>query len=268
MMVQLIETRIPLETFCERAWYAYHCLPRVDGRLPSQASLLGKRRQLVISRLFRGCCVDPRQETRALIAEALRVTRTWLDHGDGEPPELTGSYRPMGGTPEVSVVADAEQAHQEAPSPSATGASLVVFRGTPIGMRSSYGEEELCLTDMWRANGADPNRRPAEWARQAETKRFLAAFTAMGIAHTGFCAESGGGAGGGETWAHWQVGFKYAAYLAPEFAIRIHEAAREQFERGRSPESFDAAAALARAFMEKTERRLQALEALREATQS
>jgi hypothetical protein len=168
----------------------------------------------------------------------------------------------------VSVVADAEPAQPEGPSRSATSDSLVVFRGTSIGVRGSYGEEELCLTDMWRANGGGPNRSPAEWARQAETKRFLAAFDAMGITHTGFCAESGGGAGGGETWAHWQVGFKYAAYLSPEFAILIHEAAREQFERRRSPDSVDTTSALARDFMERTALRLHALETLQEVARS
>jgi len=87
---------IPLSTFADRAWYAYQCLPRgKNGKLPSLLKVMGPEKRLLLARLFNGERSDPRQETRAIIAEALKVPRAWLDLGEGEPPKLTGPYKAM-----------------------------------------------------------------------------------------------------------------------------------------------------------------------------
>jgi len=87
---------IPLDTFAERAWYAYLCLPRdKQGKPPPLNQVIGKNRRTLLHNLFKGLRTDARQKTRELIAEALRVDRAWLDHGSGAGPRLTGPYRPM-----------------------------------------------------------------------------------------------------------------------------------------------------------------------------
>ena len=87
---------IPLGTFAERAWYAYLCLPRVkEGKPPPIDQVMGRQHSRLLHKLFKGHCNDPRQKTRELVAEALRVPRPWLDLGTGACPRLTGPYRPM-----------------------------------------------------------------------------------------------------------------------------------------------------------------------------
>ena len=88
--------KIPMDTFAERAWYAYQCLPRGrGGKPPSIDSLLGRPRRAMLTRLFTGERTDPRQETRKILAEVLKVPREWLDYGKGDPPALTGPYQPL-----------------------------------------------------------------------------------------------------------------------------------------------------------------------------
>jgi hypothetical protein len=90
----LSATNIPLETFAERVWYAYQCLPRGrDGKLPSIDSLLGRPRRAMLTRLFSGERSNSRPETRMILAEVLNVPLEWLDSGKGDPPRLTGPYR-------------------------------------------------------------------------------------------------------------------------------------------------------------------------------
>ena len=85
---------IPLGTFAERAWYAYHCLPRGRrGKPPSIDSLLGRPRRAMLTRLFRGERTDPRHATREILAEVLKVPPECLDYGKGDPPTLTGPYK-------------------------------------------------------------------------------------------------------------------------------------------------------------------------------
>jgi hypothetical protein len=75
----------------------------------------------------------------------------------------------------------------------------------------------LCLTDMWRAAGADASKRPVEWLRSAGAQEF-AAYLADDLkvenSHL-VIAERGGR--DPATWAHWQIGMAYAKYLTPEF---------------------------------------------------
>lgn len=111
---------------------------------------------------------------------------------------------------------------------------LMVYgqNGTTVRMRGARGSEELCLTDMWKANGSDLSRRPNTWRDLEETSRFLREFAEAFPGCFGFSAEKGGASGGGGTWAHWQIAFRYAAYLSPAFAIWVNKAAREKMEAG------------------------------------
>ncbi|WP_226576520.1 KilA-N domain-containing protein [Acuticoccus sediminis] len=95
------------------------------------------------------------------------------------------------------------------------------YNGRPICGRADM----LSLTDMWKAAGAPPDKRPAEWLRHDGTKEFVecvAATVNVGKAHI---LEGQRGRAGG-TWAHWQIGLAYAKYLSPEFHIWCNEIVR------------------------------------------
>lgn len=90
-------------------------------------------------------------------------------------------------------------------------------------------DDYLCLTDMWRASGSDPSRRPVEWLRQEGTQRF-SDYLANEVGETHLVrAERGepGSRGGGATWAHWQLGMAYAKYLSPEFHAWCNDVVRK-----------------------------------------
>ncbi len=95
----------------------------------------------------------------------------------------------------------------------------LVYEGELIRRR----DEKLNLTDMWRAAGADPNKRPAEWARKegAPFIDFIAEGSNVAVGHI---IEAERGRDGG-TWAHWQVGLAYAKYLSPAFHAWCNEVA-------------------------------------------
>jgi hypothetical protein len=92
----------------------------------------------------------------------------------------------------------------------------------------------LCLTDMWRAGGADANKRPAQWLRLPGTLEFAEYLrdSIVGNSHNTLSrAESGQQ---GATWAHWQLAMAYAKYLSPEFHAWCNEVVRAVMQ-GRPP---------------------------------
>lgn len=92
----------PLETINDRAWYAWQCLPRKRtkkgalGKPPSYRSLERDYdiSPATLSKLFSGDRKTVELGTIPKLAAALRVTERWLMHGEGQPPELTGPYKP------------------------------------------------------------------------------------------------------------------------------------------------------------------------------
>lgn len=104
----------------------------------------------------------------------------------------------------------------------------LVYNGEILHAKSDM----LSLTDMWKADGADPARKPAEWLRSADAQRFiefLAETHNMGNSHL-FKTTAGRN---GATWAHWQIALAYAKYLSPEFHGWCNKVVRERME-GRS----------------------------------
>lgn len=106
---------------------------------------------------------------------------------------------------------------------------LMVFRGQAIRERG----EAVNLTDAWRAAGGDNSKRPAQWIRSKQAKGIVSALeVAVGISHSGlFSVETGGAAGGGATWAHWQLAMAYAQYLSPEFHTWCNDVVRAHMRR-------------------------------------
>ena len=96
--------------------------------------------------------------------------------------------------------------------------------------------EMLSLTDMWKASGSDPARRPVEWLRGEHAQRFITFMSEdlgmgeVGKSHFGLVSASRGGQAGGATFAHWQIAMAYAKYLSPAFHAWCNEVVRERME--------------------------------------
>lgn len=87
-------------TVAERAWWAYHCLPRDKRGKPPAATRLESSVGLgrgTLGRLFSGERV-PIPENLEKAATALEVTSAWLTFGEGVAPSLTGPLPPRPGT--------------------------------------------------------------------------------------------------------------------------------------------------------------------------
>lgn len=97
----------------------------------------------------------------------------------------------------------------------------LVYSDTSIGERG----EMLCLTDMWRAAGADPSKRPIDWQRQDNPREFIEFIASTLKVSQDHLLSSEAGRNGG-TWAHWQIGMVYAKYLSPEFHAWCNETSR------------------------------------------
>lgn len=106
----------------------------------------------------------------------------------------------------------------------------LVYNGTPIHDRG----EMLCLTDMWRAAGSDPSKRPANWRDLPNTREFgefIIATLMVGKSYDELFEVVRGGPDPA-TWAHWQIAMAYAKYLSPEFHAWCNEVVRAHMEGG------------------------------------
>jgi DNA-binding Xre family transcriptional regulator len=84
---------IPLATFADRVWYAYHCLRRGrHGQPPSWRSLELKfgLANATFSKLATGEKTGVTLDALPRLARALSVSSQWLLEGIGDPPKLTG----------------------------------------------------------------------------------------------------------------------------------------------------------------------------------
>lgn len=79
-----------LNTMAERAWYAYHCLLREDGKPPKIRPFEEAHgiHNGTLKRVFLGR--KPRADMLGKVAIALGVTMDYLVYGIGDPPKLTG----------------------------------------------------------------------------------------------------------------------------------------------------------------------------------
>lgn len=107
------------------------------------------------------------------------------------------------------------------------------------GIEVRRDDEFLNLTDMWRAAGSDPSKRPNDWIRYAgrefiefveETKGGVAPHEGIRVVRTGPDVA---------TWAHWQIAFAYAKYLSPAFHAWCNEVVRSHLEGRRDHPIYD-----------------------------
>lgn len=106
------------------------------------------------------------------------------------------------------------------------------------------GKDMISLTDMWKAAGANVDKRPNDWINYDYNQPFLRSLARMlntvpngiidnvGIAHI---IKTKRGKNGG-TEAHWQVAIEYAQYLDPHIAIQCNQWIKDRIEEDRNPE--------------------------------
>jgi len=108
-------------------------------------------------------------------------------------------------------------------------AQVLKFHNTEIRFR----DDNLCLTDLWRAAGADDNKRPALWGRQENAREFIDHMSLVLNVRIDHIWNSERGRYDGATWAHFQIALKYASYLSPETQEWVGTVVRAHIE-GRS----------------------------------
>jgi hypothetical protein len=76
------------KSLADRAWYAWHCLPRKGGRLPTRDALEERHKlpQGVLSKIMKGKRNTLREATLKRVAGALGAKPEWLGHGQGPAP--------------------------------------------------------------------------------------------------------------------------------------------------------------------------------------
>lgn len=100
-----------------------------------------------------------------------------------------------------------------------------------VTIRNDKNGEMLNLTDMWKACGSDPSKKPADWQRKEGKAfvEFIAENLNMPTEHIDIIRTNRGGKTPG-TWAHWQIGMAYAKYLSHEFHAQCNAIVRAHME--------------------------------------
>lgn len=101
-----------------------------------------------------------------------------------------------------------------------------------ITIRSDGNNREMLnLTDMWKACGSDPNKRPNDWIRKegAQFIEFIGENVKGAQGPLELIRTDRGGKSPG-TWAHWQIGMAYAKYLSHEFHAYCNRIVRAHME--------------------------------------
>lgn len=122
-------------------------------------------------------------------------------------------------------------ANSDTPS-GGSGTSLepLAYEGHVIHQRN----EMVSLTDMWRAAGAPPTKRPSTWLSYDATREFVEHIGATFKGQLNALCEVKRGRGGG-TWVHWQIALAYMKHLSPAFHAWGNTAIRERMEVARTP---------------------------------
>lgn len=113
-------------------------------------------------------------------------------------------------------------------------AHQLTYNGQTIRERADM----LCLTDMWKAAGSPPSKRPSHWARLPQAVEFISK-TLENVGKSDVWAQRSGRGGG--VWAHWQIGMAYAQYLSTDFHQWCNAVVRAHMEQKPAPDTARAA---------------------------
>ncbi len=90
------------------------------------------------------------------------------------------------------------------------------IEGIKIGAEGAL----VSLTDLWKKEGSDPNKRPGEWRRQDTAQAFIQAEETCTLGPG--LVETREGRNGG-TRAYRQIVIEYAKNLRPELAVLVNQ---------------------------------------------
>jgi hypothetical protein len=108
----------------------------------------------------------------------------------------------------------------------------VEFNGIEVAFK---GMDQVNLTDMWRAAGSNPDKRPNDWLALNSTQELIvAAMKKLNTVQNGIIKTTKGKYGG--TWAHRVVAVSYAGYLSPELQVWINEVFLERLKEEANPD--------------------------------
>ena len=171
------QLEVPLNTYRERVWYAYHCLPRTRGRLPGLVSLGERRGAKVLADVFHGRRDAPSKKIRAWIADVLEVSQDWLDRGEGEPPTLTGRYKAIPELdPEIIAQDPSEWARRWNALGPMIGRKSNNFQAAALSIRG-YIRTEILEQVGVEARGRENSKTIVEWARHIRLAQIKATGT-------------------------------------------------------------------------------------------
>ena len=106
-----------------------------------------------------------------------------------------------------------------------------VFNGITIG----FNQDQVNLTNLWKAAGAERTKAPNFWANNGDTKEFIGTVAKTLNATVDCIITTTRGRTGG-TWAHRQIALAYAKYLSPELHMFVNECFFERIEEENNPE--------------------------------
>lgn len=171
-----------LPSLADRAWHAWHCLPRDSrGKPPSRASLekpVGLS-YATLSKIMLGEREDPGFAQLKLIAKALQCDVNWLADGDGPAPRTTLPIPPRPGAVERrhgELKGWKEAVHHALtndtldfpPEAFLAGADLPVFR--PLESVDARLAKAVSLW-AWETSSFDEQTDySTRWAKQQESK--------------------------------------------------------------------------------------------------
>jgi len=106
-----------------------------------------------------------------------------------------------------------------------------MFNGVAVKLEGN----NVSLTDLWKASGAEDSKRPARWAESISVQTFV--FTVASKLNIGISdiITSKRGRNGG-TYAHRQIALAYAKYLSPELHMFVNECFFDRLEEEADPE--------------------------------
>lgn len=106
------------------------------------------------------------------------------------------------------------------------------FNGIQVAFE---GKEKISLTDLWKAAGSNPDKRPNDWVVITENQEFIQSVSKQLNTAVDGIIKTKRGKGGG-TWAHWQIALAYAKYLSPELHMFVNQCFKERLEEESNPE--------------------------------
>jgi hypothetical protein len=118
-------------------------------------------------------------------------------------------------------------AQPEANLPVVSPVQAIPIQAIEFNGQTIHIDEEMSLTELWKASGKSRGHNPTEWARREGTE-FIANLKTNTSVRRNLIRTERGRKGG--TFAHWQIGMEYARYLSPELAAVCNQIVKDFVE--------------------------------------